>query len=1001
MTNQEIKQVGQTIANETQVGGNTASRVGGVVEGIGVAFDNKDAANGYYQATINGGTITVNAPNYLLGNGGNLHIKMPSAGTTASTLTIGNANAVPLFYNGEAVSSNNTWEANEIISVFYDGTQFMASNSQGGGGRAVSELAENASYLWHEGDIDSITVGGVIINSNTPPKWASVTGAGSIFIPVVTGANVMLCGNGSTSSFYAFLTSSSHTVGQSPSFATGYTARRTLESNGNVILEVPSDAHYLWILKYNSQGSMMPSVRFFVQSLKDTVDNLTDEVTVMGKTKATTWNFAITPSSQKRAKDYMKYYVRKGSVLTAPTGYQFAIQFFADENSSTEWQNLYWYSSYTFDRDTYITLQARKSTDVNLSAADIAILNESTTLERYCNEDTQTTKFKVFNMARENGKMSAYVYGRELSSCTGLNDQFFELTNNTLRIQCSREFIVIYFNEHYERVNDSYSIYGEWKVNLEQDVSSLGAKYIRVMVRTAVDLDSIVASVTGCVKKDIRSADVTVSVNADTEIVALSDDATGAIQQAIFLAYLRGGKAVLYEDDYILNSTTPWIDNANAPKCCLWFNHFVDTTSQYSSPSQMMHLEGTKQPIGYSKGVRLILGSNVYNAVTNANPFSVIRSEYQSTYSVIDANGGVASVGLKNLCIILPMNDKAITSVDLRYAHCCDIQNVNLLAGYSTLEWGHDNPPPVANLECVGIRGIVGSNWNVVNTYTNVEAMGFGHAIDFSGEHLTGRNISVKYNYYGITFGVLSGVNENGYMHPIVLINVLDEHNVCLPVFSECGNRRRQMIQIFGYNLMFPAWTTQGDIAFDDARHHKCIENSNNNNEYGWGGQIFYTNIINQGTGYSTGTNNIFDFCLFEKGGKNIECVNTADYRIASDTALLECEPNFLQRVFSRTHECEAVFDGVKWVSAIGETICEYPTYVLSGVVTSGGNPVSGATITYKYRDTTVIGTTDSGGAYSITVPKFVGVIEVSKTGYTTFSRRIKITADTTLNITL
>lgn len=132
MTNQQIKTVGQTIAQETQIGGNTAARVGGVVEGIGVALDNKDAANGYYQATINGGTITVNAPNYLLGSGGNLRIKMPSAGTTASTLTIGNANAVQLWYNGKAVSSTNTWEANEIISVFYDGTRFMASNSQGG-----------------------------------------------------------------------------------------------------------------------------------------------------------------------------------------------------------------------------------------------------------------------------------------------------------------------------------------------------------------------------------------------------------------------------------------------------------------------------------------------------------------------------------------------------------------------------------------------------------------------------------------------------------------------------------------------------------------------------------------------------------------------------------------------------------------------------------------------------------------------------------------------------
>ena len=144
MTNEQIKTVGQTIAQETTIGGNTAARVGGVVEGIGAALDNKDAAIGYFLGTISGGSIYVNAPNYLLGSGGNLKIKMPAAATSACTLTIGNAQAVQLWYNGVPVSSSNTWDAGEIVSVYYDGTRFMASNSQGGakfsGGQKVSEI---------------------------------------------------------------------------------------------------------------------------------------------------------------------------------------------------------------------------------------------------------------------------------------------------------------------------------------------------------------------------------------------------------------------------------------------------------------------------------------------------------------------------------------------------------------------------------------------------------------------------------------------------------------------------------------------------------------------------------------------------------------------------------------------------------------------------------------------------------------------------------------------
>ena len=145
MTNQEIKDTGLLIKNEQHIGGNTAGRVGGVIEGIGYALDNKDAANGYYQATINGGSISVNAPNYVLGTSGNLRLKMLAAGTTASTLTIGNANAVQLLYNGAAVSAQNTWEQGEIISVFYDGTRFMASNSQGGGGNADKINYDNSA----------------------------------------------------------------------------------------------------------------------------------------------------------------------------------------------------------------------------------------------------------------------------------------------------------------------------------------------------------------------------------------------------------------------------------------------------------------------------------------------------------------------------------------------------------------------------------------------------------------------------------------------------------------------------------------------------------------------------------------------------------------------------------------------------------------------------------------------------------------------------------------
>lgn len=68
-------------------------------------------------------------------SGGCLHIKMEHANTAVSgvTLNINSTEAIPLYYNGSAVSATNTWEDDEVIEVYYDGTRYQASNTQGGG----------------------------------------------------------------------------------------------------------------------------------------------------------------------------------------------------------------------------------------------------------------------------------------------------------------------------------------------------------------------------------------------------------------------------------------------------------------------------------------------------------------------------------------------------------------------------------------------------------------------------------------------------------------------------------------------------------------------------------------------------------------------------------------------------------------------------------------------------------------------------------------------------
>ena len=89
---------------------------------------------GYYECSIAGSTAakTVNASNYVRQLGGSVKIKFLNVNTADNaTLSIGTEDAYPLFYNGARASSANSWKQNEVVSVYFDGTYYQASNARG------------------------------------------------------------------------------------------------------------------------------------------------------------------------------------------------------------------------------------------------------------------------------------------------------------------------------------------------------------------------------------------------------------------------------------------------------------------------------------------------------------------------------------------------------------------------------------------------------------------------------------------------------------------------------------------------------------------------------------------------------------------------------------------------------------------------------------------------------------------------------------------------------
>lgn len=108
------------------------------------------ASSSYVTCTTGAGTAakTVSLSDFALSTGIRLVVKMSYANTAASaTLNVNNTGAKPMYYNGAVASADNSWDSNEIIDVFYDGTNYQAFNIQGGstGGNQVLEWNTSAA----------------------------------------------------------------------------------------------------------------------------------------------------------------------------------------------------------------------------------------------------------------------------------------------------------------------------------------------------------------------------------------------------------------------------------------------------------------------------------------------------------------------------------------------------------------------------------------------------------------------------------------------------------------------------------------------------------------------------------------------------------------------------------------------------------------------------------------------------------------------------------------
>ena len=371
------------------------------------------------------------------------------------------------------------------------------------------------------------------------------------------------------------------------------------------------------------------------------------------------------------------------------------------------------------------------------------------------------------------------------------------------------------------------------------NASSFGVKYIYV---AASNRNSMSIDAQAIFKREsIVCAASDTSCKDGADIICPSTDARESLQLAISYGLLTDRKVILMNGRYILNS---YITEGGG-NACLVASGFTtstgETDDQYGNRIRFTTIEGSNDVLGWADGAILKVSDTLYESVTDEAPLTVIRGMVTDWKPWTKAS----AISLKNIKVILPSNQKAITCVDFGYTDNARVEHLYCSA-FDPFETPINVHPddldiPIANSECVGVKLTFGSNMDAA-IYEHISVLGFYVGIDFSGDHAVVNSPTAVYCYYGFTFGKY--LRSGDFTQPITIINMTEEHNVCLPIYYADSNRTK-VIQILSGNVYWPEKGCQGNIPFNDPRRVAATIPNHN-----FRGYINYVNGIKPSTGW-------------------------------------------------------------------------------------------------------------------------------------------------------
>lgn len=162
--------IANNAADSANTAANTAitasSLANASAENANTAANNYYAISGYYTCSSSAdSSAKIISMSTAFKTGISCKVKMTYA-NTAANVTFGTSSvSYPMYYNGKLVSSSNTWEADEVLEVWYDGINIISKKWIGG---LLSGTSSNNDFINVSGEnLETLTLSSAISKVDT------------------------------------------------------------------------------------------------------------------------------------------------------------------------------------------------------------------------------------------------------------------------------------------------------------------------------------------------------------------------------------------------------------------------------------------------------------------------------------------------------------------------------------------------------------------------------------------------------------------------------------------------------------------------------------------------------------------------------------------------------------------------------------------------------------------------------------------------------------------